>query len=108
MDLRQEKIIHYSNEILDYLLKFKELHPDFTFSLRQRDSVQSDVKRLEAGQWFQGSDYIYVPLFKKGGKGILLIPSALGYGDKSVGNIPANSVLIFESSKEYVFQPEPS
>jgi 5-methylcytosine-specific restriction endonuclease McrBC GTP-binding regulatory subunit McrB len=66
MDIRQEKIIHYSNEILDYLLKFKELHPDFTFSLRQRDSVQSDVKRLEAGQWFQGSDYIYVPLFKKG------------------------------------------
>lgn len=37
-----------------------------------------------------------IPLFKKGGKGVLLIPSALGYGDKSVGNIPANSVLIFD------------
>jgi FKBP-type peptidyl-prolyl cis-trans isomerase len=39
---------------------------------------------------------IGIPLFKKGGKGILLIPSALGYGSKSQGDIPANSVLIFE------------
>jgi hypothetical protein len=64
---QQESIIKYSNEILDYLLEFKKSHPYFTFSLRQRDSVQSkEVKRLESGQWFQGSGYIYVPLFKKG------------------------------------------
>lgn len=38
-----------------------------------------------------------IPYFKKGGgKGILLIPSALGYGSQSVGSIPANSVLIFD------------
>lgn len=37
-----------------------------------------------------------IPLFEKGGKGMLFIPSALGYGSRSVGNIPANSVLIFE------------
>ncbi len=37
-----------------------------------------------------------IPLFKKGGKGVLLIPSALGYGDKATGKIPANSVLIFD------------
>ncbi len=37
-----------------------------------------------------------IPYFKKGGKGILLIPSALGYGDKATGKIPANSVLIFD------------
>jgi FKBP-type peptidyl-prolyl cis-trans isomerase FkpA len=36
-----------------------------------------------------------LPLFKKGGKGTLLIPSALGYGSQPTGNIPANSVLIF-------------
>ena len=39
---------------------------------------------------------IGIPLFKEGGNGILLIPSHLGYGDRSVGSIPANSVLIFE------------
>lgn len=37
-----------------------------------------------------------IPLFKKGGKGMLLIPSALGYGTSATGSIPANSVLIFD------------
>lgn len=37
-----------------------------------------------------------MPLFKKGGKGMLLIPSALGYGSQAQTNIPANSVLIFD------------
>ena len=41
--------------------------------------------------WQQG-----IPLFKKGGKGILLIPSELGYGNVSQGAIPENSVLIFD------------
>ncbi len=41
--------------------------------------------------WKQG-----IPLFKKGGKGTLLIPSELGYGDRAIGSIPANSVLIFD------------
>ncbi len=37
-----------------------------------------------------------IPKFKEGGSGILLIPSALGYGDRATGDIPANAVLIFE------------
>ncbi len=37
-----------------------------------------------------------IPLFKRGGKGVLLIPSALGYGTQAVNKIPANSVLIFD------------
>ena len=37
-----------------------------------------------------------IPLFSEGGSGILLIPSALGYGNQAIGSIPANSVLIFE------------
>ena len=32
----------------------------------------------------------------KGGKGTFFIPSALGYGPNAIGNIPENSVLIFE------------
>jgi len=35
-------------------------------------------------------------LFGKGGKGELIIPSGLGYGDTVQGDIPANSVLIFD------------
>jgi FKBP-type peptidyl-prolyl cis-trans isomerase FkpA len=37
-----------------------------------------------------------IPLFKKGGKGMLLIPSALGYGPKGTLGVPPNSVLIFD------------
>jgi FKBP-type peptidyl-prolyl cis-trans isomerase FkpA len=37
-----------------------------------------------------------IPLYKKGGKGKLLIPSALGYGNQATGKIPASSVLIFD------------
>ncbi len=33
--------------------------------------------------------------FKRGGKGIILIPSALGYGTTGTGTVPRNSVLIF-------------
>lgn len=41
--------------------------------------------------WTEG-----IPYFKEGGKGVLLIPSNLGYGTKKTGSIPANSVLIFD------------
>jgi FKBP-type peptidyl-prolyl cis-trans isomerase FkpA len=44
-----------------------------------------------------------IPYFSEGGSGILLIPSSLGYGIQSVGNIPPNSVLIFEVSVLNVF-----
>ena len=40
--------------------------------------------------WQQG-----IPKFKEGGKGKLIIPSALGYGTQAQGSIPKNSVLIF-------------
>ncbi len=39
---------------------------------------------------------IGIPLVSEGGKITLFIPSYLGYGNYKVGNIPANSVLIFE------------
>lgn len=37
-----------------------------------------------------------LPLLQEGGSMLLLIPSELGYGDRHVGNIPPNSVLVFE------------
>jgi FKBP-type peptidyl-prolyl cis-trans isomerase FkpA len=37
-----------------------------------------------------------IPLFRKDGKGKLLVPSHLGYGSIMYYDIPANSVLIFD------------
>lgn len=37
-----------------------------------------------------------IPLFKKGGRGKLLIPSYMGYGSTASAKIPANSVLVFD------------
>ena len=37
-----------------------------------------------------------IPLLGKGGEGVFIIPSELGYGGDSQPGIPANSVLIFE------------
>ncbi len=62
----KESVIKINDEILLFLLEFKKQHPDFTFSLRKRDSPQSKEKRLSSGHWFQGGGYIYVPLFKRG------------------------------------------
>lgn len=39
---------------------------------------------------------IGIPLLEKGGKGTFFIPSELGYGSQATGNIPANSVLVFD------------
>lgn len=41
--------------------------------------------------WTEG-----IPKFKEGGEGILLIPSALAYGEKGSGSIPPNTVLVFD------------
>ena len=41
-----------------------------------------------------------IPLFKRGGAGILIVPSGLGYGEWPRMNIPAHSILIFEIELE--------
>jgi FKBP-type peptidyl-prolyl cis-trans isomerase FkpA len=37
-----------------------------------------------------------VPLIKEGGKITLYVPPSLGYGSQNYGNIPGNSILIFD------------
>ena len=39
---------------------------------------------------------IGIPKYGRGGAGTLIVPSVLGYGNRRVGNIPPNSVLIFD------------
>ena len=73
-------LIRYVGYLLDGTEFDKNWNPPLNFSL-------SGV--IEG--WRQG-----IPQFKEGGRGTLLIPSGLGYGDRATGNIPPNSVLIFD------------
>ncbi len=77
--------VHYTGTLLDGS-KFdssKDRNRPFEFPLGQGRVIQG---------WDTG-----IPLFKKGGKGTLLIPSHLGYGERAMGaKIPAYSVLVFD------------
>lgn len=48
-----------------------------------------------AGDVIKGWD-VGVKGMKAGGKRVLLVPPAFGYGNKQAGEIPANSTLVFE------------
>lgn len=82
-------------------------HPTMSSILRMRYTG----KLLDDGKVFDTADgaliqlgntirgwQIGIPLFKNGGKGILLVPSALGYGQYPPygGSIPRNACLVFE------------
>ncbi len=43
-----------------------------------------------------------LPLIKQGGKIRLFIPPSLGYGNRTTGSIPANSILIFDIELTFV------
>ncbi|MEJ7778102.1 MAG: AAA family ATPase [Daejeonella sp.] len=111
MNKIKQAIFNISNEILDFLLKYKAENPDFTFSLRSRDSPQSDEVRLGNGQWFQGSDYIYVPLFKKGdsNRKIKTLGFVLGFNEN--GSVTSNYIEIsfkggIDTADEIAFHKE--
>jgi FKBP-type peptidyl-prolyl cis-trans isomerase FkpA len=77
--------VNYTGKLLDGKVFESSLdpgHEPYTF-------------RLGAGNVIKGWDE-GLTLFNEGGKGTLFIPSALGYGSRPNGPIPANSILIFD------------
>jgi FKBP-type peptidyl-prolyl cis-trans isomerase FkpA len=73
--------VSYEGRLTDGTV-FDSSNPTATFNL----------STLIAG-WANG-----LPLIKTGGRIILYIPPYLGYGNSAQGNIPANSILIFDIS----------
>lgn len=60
------------------------------FDQSDSNGISFNLQQVIDG-WTEGIAY-----FKKGGKGILLIPSRLGYGNNDRSSIPGGSVLIFD------------
>lgn len=83
--LRGDKIsVHYTGTLLDGT-KFDSSH----------DRQQPFEFNVGTGRVIKGWDEGFM-LFKEGGKGLLLIPSNLAYGNKNMGKIKPNSILCFE------------
>ena len=78
--------VNYTGKLMDGTIFDSSLNPGrepFTFTL--------GVGQVISG-WDEG-----IALFNVGGKGTLIIPSNLGYGEQGAGgSIPPNAVLIFE------------
>ena len=72
---------------------YKGTLPDgtvFDSSYHRNAPVEFQLNQLIPG-WIEA-----IPMLKKGGKMEIVVPPALGYGDRSAGKIPANSTLKFE------------
>lgn len=76
--------IHYKGKLLN-----KE---EFDNSYDRKQTLQFVINKKQV---IDGLDKTLLHFFY-GDKGIIIIPSRLAYGDKEVGKIPPNSVLIFE------------
>jgi FKBP-type peptidyl-prolyl cis-trans isomerase len=74
--------VHYEGRLLD--------GTKFDSSYDRATPFTSSLQNVIGG-WQIG-----IPLFKKGGKGKLFIPSKYGYGAAGSGTIPGNSVLFFD------------
>jgi len=77
-------MVHYTGKLLDGTVFDSSIERGNPFTFR-----------LGAGEVIKGWDE-GIALMKKGGKAFFLIPSYLAYGERSTGNIPAYSPLLFE------------
>jgi peptidylprolyl isomerase len=86
----------------------------YTLMLEDSTVIDSSYERgepasfkLGAGQVIKGWD-IAIALLKEGDEAILRIPPELGYGNQPMGDIPANSLLLFDVKLiEVIAAPKP-
>ncbi len=80
--------VNYSGFLLDGTPFDSNVNPQF-------NHVQPFEFTIGKGQVIKGWDE-GIPYFAKGGKGKLVIPARLAYGEQGSGKIPPNSTLMFE------------
>lgn len=80
----------YPNLTHTVVVQYKGYLMDGTVFDESTNSVEFPLSQLITG-W-----QIAINLLEPGGEGQFFIPSQLGYGDQQVGDIPPNSILIFD------------
>ena len=80
--LEDKVTVHYTGKLIDGTV--------FDSSVDRGEPATFGLNQVIRG-WTEG-----IPYFREGGNGILLIPSALAYGENGSGNVPPNTVLIFD------------
>ena len=75
-------VVNYRGQLID--------GTEFDSSYARNKPVTFPLNSVIAG-WTEG-----LQLIKKGGKITMVIPPELGYGDRAMGGIPANSTLVFD------------
>jgi FKBP-type peptidyl-prolyl cis-trans isomerase FkpA len=78
--LEDEVTVHYKGYLLD----------GSVFDQTSGSPISFGLQQVILG-WQEG-----IPLFQKGGKGQLFIPSGLGYGANPPPGIPSRAVLVFD------------
>jgi peptidylprolyl isomerase len=93
------RILAKGNGIKPNLNDIVKVH--YTLMLEDSTVIDSSIKRgepvafkLGAGHVIKGWD-IAMGLLNEGDEAVLVIPPSLGYGDRAMGDIPANSNLLF-------------
>jgi len=81
-DINSTVKVHYKGSLLDGKV--------FDSSYDRNEPLSFPLNGVIKG-WQEG-----IPLFKEGGKGVLIIPAALAYGSRTMGPIPGNSILRFD------------
>ncbi len=74
--------VHYKGTLTDGTV--------FDSSYDRGEPIEFQLNQLIPG-WIEA-----IPMLKKGGKMEIVVPPALGYGERAAGKIPANSTLKFE------------
>lgn len=82
---------NYPNVNDDVTVRYKGYFTDGSvFDQSDNAGITFNLQQVIAG-WTEG-----IPKLKEGGEGILLIPSALAYGQDGNSSIPPNTVLVFD------------
>lgn len=86
-DISDKIVVYYKGYLLDGTI----------FDETDTNPLEIGLSQVILG-WQEG-----LQQFTKESEGMIFIPSTLGYGSRPIGNIPENSVLIFEVELEDFF-----